>query len=137
MNSEMDAYGVRGFIGTACALPIGIARLTKVSRCSTFAQRIARLPKRSLRLRFALRACPDLVRVKASRVAFHFVPRRGSRTHDFVVISRSRIIQIKRKPPRRVVFLFIGIARFELTTSCSRSKRSTRLSYIPVLWAQL
>ena len=27
--------------------------------------------------------------------------------------------------------LFIGIARFELTTSCSRSKRSTRLSYIP------
>ena len=36
----MDAYGVRGFIGTACALPIGIARLTKVSRCSTFALRV-------------------------------------------------------------------------------------------------
>ena len=34
------------------------------------------------------------------------------------------------------VFFFIGIARFELTTSCSRSKRSTRLSYIPFLWAQ-
>ena len=30
---------------------------------------------------------------------------------------------------------FIGIARFELTTSCSRSKRSTRLSYIPVRWS--
>ena len=65
LKSEIDACGVRGFIGTACALPIGIARL----------------PKRSLRLRFALRACPDLVRVKASRVAFHFVPLRGSRTH--------------------------------------------------------
>ena len=32
-------------------------------------------------------------------------------------------------------FCLIGIARFELTTSCSRSKRSTRLSYIPVRWS--
>ena len=38
----------------------------------------------------------------------------------------------KKKAPVRGAFFLIGIARFELTTSCSRSKRSTRLSYIPI-----
>ena len=55
------------------------------------------MPKRSLRLRFALRACPDLVRVKASRVAFHFVPLRGSRTHDYVARPESLAIPGKKK----------------------------------------
>ena len=27
----------------------------------------------------------------------------------------------------------VGAARFELATSCSRSKRSTRLSYAPII----
>ena len=55
MNSEIDAYGVRGFIRTACALPIGIARLTKVSRSSTFALRVTPngVISKSLNIRFA------------------------------------------------------------------------------------
>jgi hypothetical protein len=28
-------------------------------------------------------------------------------------------------------FMLVGAARFELTTSCSQSRRSTRLSYAP------
>ncbi len=31
------------------------------------------------------------------------------------------------EPPKKVV----GTGRFELTTSCSQSRRSTRLSYVP------
>ena len=37
----------------------------------------------------------------------------------------------KKNPPFRAGFLFIGAARFELTTSCSQSRRSTKLSYAP------
>ena len=38
--------------------------------------------------------------------------------------------KIKKKHPQGC-FLFIGVARFELTTFCSQSRRSTRLSYTP------
>ena len=31
----------------------------------------------------------------------------------------------------------VGAARFELATSCSRSKRSTRLSYAPIIGSGL
>ncbi len=40
------------------------------------------------------------------------------------------VIQQKRPFPKERPFK-IGIARFELTTFCSQSRRSTRLSYIP------
>jgi hypothetical protein len=38
------------------------------------------------------------------------------------------ILDFKRPNGKRGV---VGAARFELTTSCSQSKRSTRLSYAP------
>ena len=141
---EMDAYGVRGFGSVMSASKLAVATLALhafAKTCTSFQFVISLIGISEIAKTFvSLMFCPSglpatLLQVKASRVAFHFVPRRGSRAHDYVVISRSRIIQIKRKPPRRVVFLFIGIARFELTTSCSRSKRSTRLSYIPVWWS--
>ena len=57
-----------------------------------------------------------------------------SRTH-FVSSHLALVAKKKERTPKWCPFLFIGIARFELTTSCSRSKRSTRLSYIPVRWS--
>lgn len=38
---------------------------------------------------------------------------------------------LNKKKSRFSSTFFIGIARFELTTFCSQSRRSTRLSYIP------
>lgn len=38
--------------------------------------------------------------------------------------------KIRKKDPQGVLFR-IGVARFELTTFCSQSRRSTRLSYTP------
>ena len=32
-------------------------------------------------------------------------------------------------------FSFVGAARFELTTSCSQSRRDTGLRYAPIKWA--
>ena len=38
--------------------------------------------------------------------------------------------KIRKRDPQGVLFR-IGVARFELTTFCSQSRRSTRLSYTP------
>ena len=66
-----------------------------------------------------------------NRPLFASLSGRFSRTH-FVSSHLASVQNKTKKTPLRVSFCFIGIARFELTTSCSRSKRSTRLSYIPV-----
>ncbi len=66
-----------------------------------------------------------------NRPLFALLSGRFSRTH-FVSSHLAGVQNKTKKTPLRVSFCFIGIARFELTTSCSRSKRSTRLSYIPV-----
>ena len=58
-------------------------------------------------------------------------------TTTSLVLGLELFNKTKKDTRRGCLFRFIGIARFELTTSCSRSKRSTRLSYIPVWWAQL
>lgn len=41
-----------------------------------------------------------------------------------------KFLKTKKRADKHRLF-FIGIARFELTTFCSQSRRSTRLSYIP------
>ena len=48
---------------------------------------------------------------------------------DFVSSLLASLIYAKR--PHKGVVLHIGVARFELTTFCSQSRRSTRLSYTP------
>ena len=44
--------------------------------------------------------------VKASRVAFHFVPLRGSRTHDYVARPKYLAIPIRKKHPQGVLFSY-------------------------------
>ena len=58
----------------------------------------------------------------------------ASLSTDFVELTSSvhlAPLQIHKEPPLRGDSLCIGVARFELTTFCSQSRRSTRLSYTP------
>lgn len=63
----------------------------------------------------------------------------ASLSTDFVELTSSVLLaprQIHKEPPLRGGSLCIGVARFELTTFCSQSRRSTRLSYTPK-WQQI
>ena len=90
---------------------------------------VARLPKHSLRFAF----CPSgLLELRSSQGQNPAVF--ASLSPDFVELTSSVLLaypKIHKEPPLRGGSLCIGVARFELTTFCSQSRRSTRLSYTP------
>ena len=90
---------------------------------------VARLPKHSLRFVF----CPSgLLELRSSQGQNPAVF--ASLSPDFVELTSSVLLaypKIHKEPPLRGGSLCIGVARFELTTFCSQSRRSTRLSYTP------
>ena len=89
---------------------------------------VARLPKHSLRFVF----CPSgLLELRSSQGQNPAVF--ASLSPDFVELTSSVLLaplHIQKEPPNGGSFC-IGVARFELTTFCSQSRRSTRLSYTP------
>lgn len=90
---------------------------------------VARLPKHSFHFVFCP---PGLLELRSSQ---------GLKPAVFATLSPVLIEltssvplaphQIHKEPPLRGGSLCIGVARFELTTFCSQSRRSTRLSYTP------
>ena len=52
------------------------------------------------------------------------------RALDCLFLS-DRIKMTRRRPGRRALHWMVGVERFELPTSCSQSKRATRLRYTP------
>ena len=90
---------------------------------------VARLPKHSLRFVF----CPSgLLELRSSQGQNPAVF--ATLSPDFVELTSSVLLaypKIHKEPPLRGGSLCIGVARFELTTFCSQSRRSTRLSYTP------
>ncbi len=89
---------------------------------------VARLPKHSLRFVF----CPSgLLELRSSQG--QNPAKFASLSPDFVELTSSVLLaplHIQKEPPNGGSFC-IGVARFELTTFCSQSRRSTRLSYTP------
>lgn len=126
-NSEMDAYGVRGFGSVMSASKLAVATLA----LHAFAKTVTLFLFCPSGLPCCARSRPPASRFTSFRSAVVEL------TTTSLVLGLKLFNKTKKDTRRGCLFRFIGIARFELTTSCSRSKRSTRLSYIPVLWAQL
>ena len=91
---------------------------------------VARLPKHSFHFVFCP---PGLLELRSSQ---------GLKPAVFATLTTQLALRaspsvkliwlpkIRKKAPRGGLFR-IGVARFELTTFCSQSRRSTRLSYTP------
>lgn len=120
------------YLATPMLTHRGVARLAALA--SRLSIGVARLPKHSFHFVFCP---PGLLELRSSQ---------GLKPAVFATLSPVLIEltssvplaprQIHKEPPLRGGSLCIGVARFELTTFCSQSRRSTRLSYTPK-WQQI
>ena len=103
----VDRYGVGPSI-TACAEPITA----------------------NLRGRLRQIGTPDRTRTCYPRLRRPVLYPIELRALDCLFLS-DRIKMTRRRPGRRALHWMVGVERFELPTSCSQSKRATRLRYTP------